>query len=287
MITLVLAFAALAPEPAFAGDTPRPWREATAPFRIAGPLSYVGTRGLGVYLFETKAGLILLSGAMPGSDGLIVASIKKLGYDPKDIHLILTTHAHIDHAGTIAALKKLTKAPVATMAGDVGLLASGGKQDYLFGQRPDMQFEGVKADRILKDGDTVTLGDVTLTAHATPGHTRGCTTWETRLTVDGKVYDVVFADGLSVNPGTRFGPEKPSYPGIADDYRRTFRTLEALKPDLFLSYHAEFFDLEKKRDRAVKEGVQAWVDPEGYARIVQKKKAELEALVARDLLLPR
>ncbi len=257
------------------------WVEPTEPFQIAGPLYYVGTRGLAVYLIKTNAGLILLNGAMPESKDLIHQSIRKLGFKLEDIRLILVSHAHIDHVGTISESKKLSHAPVAVLEFEVDLLKSGGKHDYLFGEKADMQFEGVTADRVLKDGEKVILGEVELIPHWTPGHTKGCTTWETSITEKGKKYSVIFADGTSVNPGTRL-VKKVSYPQIANDYKKTFQTLESLHPDIFLSYHAEFFDLEKKRARMAKEGINAWVDPKGYQELIKTKKKEFEEKVAAE-----
>jgi metallo-beta-lactamase class B len=122
------------------------------------------------------------------------------------------------------------------MEADVELLKSGGSTDYLFAKDAKLHFPPVTTDRVLNDGDKVSLGDVTRTAHATPGHTPGCTTWVTTVAEGGHSYVVVFADGVGINPGTHF-VKNPSYPGIADDYRRTFSVLESLHPDIFLSYH--------------------------------------------------
>ena len=249
-----------------------------APFNVAGPIYYVGTRGLGVYLIETSAGLILLGGALPGSEELIAASVRKLGFSLKDVRLLLVSHAHSDHVGTLAALERATGATVAVMKEDEALLASGGKTDYLFAERPEFHFEPVNADRLLKDGETVILGDVQLVAHKTPGHTRGCTTWETSIRIGGRSYNVVFADGTGINPGTRF-VKSPSYSGIAADYAHTFRVLGALRPDIFLSYHAELFDLDAKRRRMASEGVAAWIDPDGYRAQVQNRRAAFEKLL--------
>src|SRR4030095_7526786 len=116
-------------------------------------------------------------------------------------------------------------------------------------------------DRVLRDGETLGLGGVTLTARHTPGHTRGTTTWTTTVVDGGRSYDVVFLDGTGINPGTRL-VRNPSYPGIADDYQRTFEVLESLKPDVFLAFHAEFFNFAHKKMRAATEGSAAFVDPE-------------------------
>jgi metallo-beta-lactamase class B len=161
------------------------------------------------------------------------------------------------------------------------LLQSGGKTDYLFAKDPKFHFPPVTTDRVLHDGDTVSLGGVSLTAHRTPGHTPGCTTWTTTVPEGGRSYDVVFVDCRNINPGTRL-LKNPSYPGIADDYRHTFSVLESLHPDIFLSYHPEAYDPEGKRDRATKEGVQAWVDPKGYQSYVADGKVRLEEQIAKE-----
>lgn len=285
-LSLVTVLAAQSPSPApSASETPsalvKSWLAPAEPLHIVGPINFVGTQGLGVYLITTPAGHMLLGGGMPGSAATIEASIRKLGYKPEDIKILLSNHAHFDHVGTLADLKKLTGAIVAAMNRDVDLLASGGKIDYLFAKNPKFRFPPVTTDRVLKDGDIVELGGVKLTARRTAGHTPGCTTFTTTIQDGGRAYNVVFPDGTSVNEGTRF-VNNPSYPGILDDYRHTFTTLESLKPDIFLSYHVDEFDLAAKRVRAATEGVQAFVDPDRYRRFVTERKAKFEKLVATE-----
>jgi metallo-beta-lactamase class B len=132
----------------------------------------------------------------------------------------------------------------------------------------------------------IRMGDVLLTAYHTPGHTRGATTWVAHLMVDGKVYVVAFPDGAGFNPGYRLA-KNPSYPGIADDYRRTHHFLEMLKPDVWLAQHNEYYDLEGKRRRAQTEGVNAWVDPEGYRRFIAGKKRAFEDQVDLEMGIPK
>ena len=258
------------------------WFEPVDPIRIVGPIHYVGTRGLGVFLITTPAGHILLGGAMPSSAPRIEASVRKLGYDPADLRLLLFGHAHVDHVGTLAYFRKRTGAQVAALAQEKELLESGGKRDYLYSNRPAFHFDPVRVDRELRDGDTVSLGGVTLRAHHTPGHTRGTTTWTATVSEGGRGYEVVFLDGTGVNPGTRLVSD-PSYPGIADDYGATFRVLASLKPDVFLAYHAEFFDFDRKRARAAAEGAAAFVDPEGYRRGVAEAKASFARKLAKEM----
>lgn len=245
------------------------WEEPTEPVRVVGPLFFVGTKGLGVFLFTTSEGHILMNTGMPSSGPMIVESIRKLGFKPEDIKIMINGHAHIDHAGAFAYLKEQFGAQLAVMQADVAAMESGDKHDFKYAD--DFVYPAVKVDRVLRDGDTVKMGDVLLTGYNTPGHTRGATTWVANLVADGKSYVVVFPDGAGFNPGYRLAKD-PSYPGIADDYRRTHHFLEMLKPDIWLAQHNEYYDLEGKRKRAETERVNAWIDPEGYRRWVAGKK---------------
>jgi metallo-beta-lactamase class B len=249
------------------------WEEPTEPVRIVGPLYFVGTKGLGVFLFTTSEGHILMNTGMPSSDSVIVDSIRKLGFKPEDIKIMINGHAHIDHAGAFASLKQQFGAQVAIMKDDVAAMETGDQDDFKYGN--DFAYPGVHVDRILRDGDTIRMGDVRLTAYHTPGHTRGATTWVANLVADGNSYVVAFPDGAGFNPGYRL-VKNPSYPGIADDYRSTHHLLEMLKPDIWLAQHNEYYDFEGKRHRAQTEGVNAWIDPEGYRRFVAAKKRAFE-----------
>ena len=264
-----------------AADVFQNWTEPAEPMKIVGPIYFVGTKGLGVFLIATPNGHMLIGGAMPGSGNQIADSIRKLGFKPEDVKLLVVNHAHVDHVGSLAELKKLTGATVMAMDREVDLLGSGGKLDYLFANSPRFFFPAVSADCALKDGDTVELGGVALTALRTAGHTRGTTTYTTTVEDEGKDYVVVFADGLSINPGTRL-VNNSSYPEILDDYRQSVKTLEELKPDIFISYHAEAFDFPTKRARAATEGVKAFVDPDGYRAYVANGKSKIEQLVAQE-----
>ncbi|HYC17662.1 MAG TPA: subclass B3 metallo-beta-lactamase, partial [Pseudolabrys sp.] len=239
---------------------------------------------LGAFLIATSEGHILMNTGMPSSGPMIVDSIRKLGFKPQDIKLMINGHAHIDHAGAFAFFKQQFGAQLAVMKDDVAAMESGDTNDFKYAN--DFVYPGVKVDRVLRDGDQIKMGDILLTAYHTPGHTRGATTWITNLVVDGKAYVVVFPDGAGFNPGYRL-VKNPSYPGIEDDYRRTHHVLEMLKPDIWLAQHNEYYDLEGKRKRAETEGVKAWVDPEGYRRFVAGKKREFENEVDEELAVPK
>jgi metallo-beta-lactamase class B len=257
------------------------WNDPMPPFRVAGPIHYVGTRELGAFLFVTPNGHILLDGGLPSSASIIERSIRTLGHDPKDIRVLLISQAHFDHVGSLAHFKRASGARVEIMQGDDTLVEDGGKSDYLLAHDPAYHFEPVKVDRVLRDGDVVSLGGVRLTARRTPGHTPGCTTWITEVDEAGKSYRVVFAGSTTVNPGTRL-VDRPSYPGIADDFRRTFRILERLQPDIFLAAHGGFFGLVEKHARLATDGVQAFVDPDGYRELISARKRAFDDLVAKE-----
>ncbi len=256
------------------------WDEPAAPARVVGPVYFVGTKGLGSFLITGSGGHVLLYTGMPGSGEMIARSITRLGFNLKDVKILLTGHAHCDHVGGHAYLKKVTGAKIAMMREEVALFESGGKLDFHYGTSKDFAFEPATVDTVFRDGDEVRLGDIAITALLTPGHTQGSTTYVMKVVDGGKAYTVVFPDGTGVNPGYRVG-RNPSYPGIGDNYRRTFRTLERLKPDIWLAPHNEVDDLDAKLARAAKEGAAAWIDPEGYKRFVAEQKAKFEISARR------
>lgn len=260
------------------------WDEPAEPIKIVGPLYFVGTQGLSSWYFHTSEGGILLNTGTPNSGPMIVDSIRKLGFKPEEIKIIINGHGHSDHAGAFAYMKKLSGAQVAIMQEDVPMIEDGGKSDFHYGH--DWKIMGqppVKVDRVLRDGDTVQLGEVSLTALHTPGHTRGATTWVTTLVDNGKAYKVVFPDGSGFNPGYRVSDKSPSYPGISEDFRRTLHTLEMLQPDIWGGHHTEYSDVSGKRERAKTEGVNAWVDPEGYREFIAEKRRAFEDEVDLEL----
>lgn len=191
-----------------ADPTSRSWNQPVEPFRIAGNLYYVGASDIAAYLVATPEGHILLDGGFVETVPLIRESVKKLGFKIEDVKILLNTHAHYDHAGGLAELKKITGAKLHASKADAPALARGGRNDPLLGDK--FPFPPVEVDRLLQDGDTVTLGGSTLTARLTPGHTAGCTTW----TMKAGGLDAVVVCSTSTLPMTRLG-ENPTYPGIA------------------------------------------------------------------------
>ena len=205
------------------------------PFRIAGNLYYVGTTDLGSYLVTTPAGHILIDGGFAATAPLIEASIARLGFKVADVTVLLNTQGHADHAGGFAALKQATGARLMVSDKDADAIERGGARDFSLGDT--MTFPPATVDRRLKDGDTVALGGTILTAHLTPGHTQGCTTWTFDVRDAARLLRVVDLCGLSILSGTRVSG-MPGYPEIAADYERTFATLRALPVDVFIGAHA-------------------------------------------------
>ncbi|MBR0782045.1 BJP family subclass B3 metallo-beta-lactamase [Bradyrhizobium iriomotense] len=219
------------------------WTAPFEPFQLIGNIYYVGTDGIAVYVIKTSQGLILMDTAMPQSTGMIKNNIAKLGFEVADIKIILNSHAHLDHTGGFAEIKKETGAQLIAGERDKSLLEGG----YYPGdeKNEDLTFPPVKVDRTVKEGDKVTLGDTTLTAHATPGHSPGCTSWE--MTVkDGKEdREVLFFCSGTVALNRLVG--QPTYPGIVDDYRATYDKVKAMKIDVLLGPHPEVYGMQAKR----------------------------------------
>ena len=258
------------------------WTEPTPPQHIVGPIYYVGTRGLAAYLITTPAGHILIDGALPQSGADIATSIRQAGFKPEDIRWLVITHGRIDDAGTLGYFKQLSHARVAVMAGDTALVASGGKSDLVYGSQSSFYFPPVAVDRVLRDGDTVALGDVRLTARLGAGYTRGSTTWVTTVTDSAQSYKVVFPCCTQVDAAQRL-VDRPTYPGIGDDYLHTFAMLDSLQPDIWLTSRAATFDFERKRQLAASQGADAWIDPGGYDHWLATEKGKYGTRVEKEM----
>lgn len=263
--------------PALAQSDPvsRSWNQPVAPFRIVGNVWYVGASDITSYLITTPKGHILLDGGFVETAPMIAANIRKLGFRVEDVKILLSSHAHYDHAGGLAELKRLTGAKFHASRRDIPALARGGTDDPQFGNR--FLFPPVHADRIVDDQTRITLGGTTLVARVTPGHTRGCTTWTARIRAKGRAYDVVFVGSPSVPSQYRL-TDNPRYPDAVQDYRRQFAILKALACDVFLASHGNFFELQEKIA-----GKQSFVDPDGYRAFVADAERHFEERVAAEL----
>jgi metallo-beta-lactamase class B len=267
LLPAILASAALLPAQS-------DWNDPFPPHRIADNLYYVGSKGLSTYLITTSKGHILINSSFDRTVPLIRASVEKLGYKFTDVKILLGSHAHNDHMEGNALVKELTGAQVYVMQGDDQVITNGGKGQYLYKQ----VWKPCKVNRVLKDGDTVTLGDAVLTAHLTPGHTRGCTTWTMQAMDGGKKLDVVIVGSVNVNPGFQLVNNK-EYPEMGDDYARTFRVMKALHCDIFLGAHGVYYDMAAKFAKLKPGGPNPFVDPDGYrAHIAERELAYLKTL---------
>jgi len=223
---------------------------------------FVGTANLGSYLITTPEGDILVNTDYEETVPLIRASVEKLGFKFTDIKIILGSHAHSDHMEGDALAKELTAARVMAMEQDVPALKKmtpGGKSHHI--------------DRVLHDGDEVKLGGSVLTAHLTPGHTKGCTTWSMKATDAGKTYDVVIVCSVGFNAGYVLANNQ-DYPQIAYDYVRSFATLRKLPCDVFLAAHGPFYDLETKYAKLGKGGPNPFIDHAGYLAYIDLKEKQ-------------
>jgi len=259
---------------------PPEWKEPVEPFRIIGTIHYVGTADLASYLITSDEGHILLDTPCEGETPLVLESIRKLGFDPKDIKILLNSQAHYDHTGGLRELRELSGARMMAGARDAELLGRGGRGDFAFGDR--YCFPEVTVDRKLEDGDEIAVGGVKLVARLTPGHTRGATTYVTSVVENARRYQVVFAGSLTVNEGVRLA-NPPSYDGIAEDYRRSIDLLESLSPDVFLAAHGGFFDLLGKAERLRKgEAPNPFVGGDEYVKWLTRMKKAYQDQLARD-----
>jgi metallo-beta-lactamase class B len=261
------------------------WTEPFPPFKIAGNLYYVGSKGLANYLIATPQGHILINSDLEKNVPLIRTSVEKLGFKFTDIKIILISHAHWDHNAASDTIKKLTGAKYMVMESDVPVVESGGKTDFQYGADPTALYAPTKVDRVLHDGEEVKLGGAVLVAHLTPGHTKGCTTWTMKAQEAGKTYNVVIIGSPNVNPGYRL-VNNTAYPQIAADYEKTFRVLKSLPCDIFLGAHGNYFDLETKYARLKEGALTALVDPEGYKNYVAEKEQTFRTELAKQRAAP-
>jgi metallo-beta-lactamase class B len=258
-----------------AGGQGNDWLEPYPPFRIAGNLYYVGSRGLASYLVTTSDGHILINSNLEASVPMLRASVEKLGFAFKDVKILLISHAHFDHNAGSATIKEQTGARYMVMAEDVPVVESGGKADFQYGNDKDTLYKPTTVERTLRDGDEVKLGDAVLVSRRTAGHTKGCTTWTMKVGDGGKTYDAVIVCSPNVNPGYKL-VGNAAYPGIADDYARMFKTLAGLPCDLFLGAHGAYYGMEAKYARLQKGDRAAFVDPAGYRKFVADKTIEFQ-----------
>jgi metallo-beta-lactamase class B len=235
------------------------------PFRIAGNLYYVGANDVSAFLITGPEGHVVIDGGYPSTALMIMASIAKLGFDIKDVKVLLNSEPHPDHAGGLSVIQQASGATLWVSEASAYALASGGDDRDMFLPLRGLFWLGLvgyptaHVDRQFKDGDTIRLGPIAMTAHVTGGHTRGCTSWSFSVQDNGRTFNVVSACDLGVLAGGR-------YPEQAADFERTFRVLRGLPADIWVTCHARQWGRYRKfaESRTAKNPVEPFIDPDGY-----------------------
>lgn len=250
------------------------WNAPSEPFTVAGNIHYVGTKAVSSWLITTPKGHILIDGVIAQSAPQIIANIERLGFSIRDVRHLLNSHAHYDHAGGLAGLKQASGGTMIASAADKPYLEAGAIDH---GPSAGMRFPPVRVDRVIGDGDRVSLGGTTMIAHLTPGHSPGCTSWSMEFKWKNSEHRKAFFHCSSTVAGQSLTPE--AYPGMVAAFRSTFAKVRAIKVDLFLANHDNFFDLDAKRLRQISGDPEAFFDPHE----LQRFNAELERAFEEDL----
>jgi len=256
----------------------RRWNEPADPVRVVGNIYFVGTNELAMFLIVTPSGNILIDSGFEDSVPLIQRSVQRLGFRFEDIKILLSSHAHPDHVGGHARVKELTGARLLATAPDAALIRSGGGGPLAL----DMTWRPATVDALLADGDKVELGGTVLYAHLTAGHTPGATTWTTTVDDDGKPLQVVFFSSSTLFDETPLRGNK-DYPGIVEDFERSYAFWRSVPCDVFLAPHGDFFQLDDKRERALRgERPNPFIDPEGWKRLIAVQESNFRRRLAAD-----
>jgi len=256
------------------------WTATYQPFRIAGNLYYVGTYDLACYLITTTKGNILINTGLAASESQIKSNIETLGFKFSDTKILLTTQAHYDHMGAMAAIKQSTGAQMMVNEKDAEVLTSGGSSDYELGQY-GISFKPVKPDRLLHDGDTIRLGGMQLVMLHHPGHTKGSCSFLFTVKDDQRSYKVLIANMPTIVTDKKF-TEITAYPEIASDYPYTFNAMKNIKFDLWLASHASQFKLHDKHKPGDAYNPAAFIDQPGYDAALSDLQKKYDEKVKKD-----
>jgi metallo-beta-lactamase class B len=269
---------------ASAQQWPASWTTTQRPLRIFGNVYYVGARGVSAILITSAEGHVLLDGPMQENVPMVAANIKALGFRVEDVKLILNSHAHFDHAGGIAGLQRLSGATVAARAPSRQVLMQGrsGPDDPQYGVLPEMLAVG--SVQTITAGETLRVGALALTAHATAGHTPGGTSWTWRSCQDGRCLDMVYADSLSAASRNGFlFTRNTEYPAVLTDFDASFSTIAALPCDILLTPHPDVSNLWQRIARRDQGDADALVDRAACTRYVESARAALRARVDSEM----
>ena len=255
---------------------PAEWTRPFTGHRVIGNLYAVGTYDLGVFLVTSDEGHILINTALKESTPLIRRNIESVGFLMDDIKILLTMQAHWDHTAALAEIKRATGAEMWATAGDAPVLEDGGFSDPHFGGKA--LFEPVEVDKIITDGEEIELGSIRLKVVESPGHTAGSVSYTMTVRENGRNYRVVIANMGTINPGKRLVAD-PTYPGLAEDFAKTFRRQKAIEIDIWVAAHGSQYGLHSKYRPGQPYSPDTFVDPEGFLSEVER----LEGLYLKQL----
>jgi metallo-beta-lactamase class B len=261
------------------------------PFRIAGNFYYVGANDVASFLITSPQGHILLDGGYPGTAPMIMASIARLGFNIKDVKILINTEPHYDHAGGLAELQRASGAELGASGSSAQAIEAGGYEDSSAARVLQKflvltglgRYPAAHVQHRLKDGDSITLGGNTLTAHITGGHTKGCTTWTFPVVDNGRTLDVVSACSIKLLGFERLVPPE-RYPGVREDFERTFRVLRGLPADIWVTSHAHLFSRYAKFQRrgASADSAAPFIDRAGYLAYIDSGEAQFKRELAKQ-----
>lgn len=275
-----LILAAFATVGSHASARERGWSDPQQPFTIYGNTHYVGTAGISAILVTSPKGHILVDGTTAKGAEVVAANIRSLGFKLKDVKYILNTHSHEDHAGGISALQKLTGATVLAGSGNVETLRTGvsTKIDPQFGSLSN--FPGSAKVRAVSDKEVIKLGPLAVTAHHTPGHTAGGTSWTWQSCEKEQCRNVVFVDSVTAVSADSY--RFSDHPDVVAQLRGSFSTIEGLACDIAIPAHPEVNDLWGRQGRAAKEGSAAYIDDNACRVVVEAGRKRLETRLASE-----
>ena len=246
---------------------------------MIGNLYAVGTYDLGVFLIASDEGHILINTALEDSVPLIRKNVESLGFRLEDVKILLTMQAHWDHTAALAEVKALAGAEMWATAGDAPVLADGGFSDPHFGGR--VSFRPVAVDRVLADGEIIQRGNTRLKVVESPGHTAGSVSYTMTVREDGRDYKVVIANMGTINRGKRLVVD-PTYPGVAEDFAKTFRRQKAMDIDIWVAAHGSQYGLHRKHSPGQAYSPETFADPEGFRAAVERLEALYRAQLAEE-----
>jgi metallo-beta-lactamase class B len=240
----------------------------------------VGTYDLASYLITTPKGHILINTGIASSAPIIKTHVEALGFKMKDIRILLTNQAHYDHVGAMAAIKKATGAKFMADEKDAAVMADGGVSDYYFGGS-EPSFQPLRADRLLKDKDTITLGETNVVMLHHPGHTKGSCSYLVDVRDSARSYRVLIANIPSIIIEKKFSAIT-SYPGMAKDYAYTLNAMQKLDFDIWVAAHASQFDLHEKRKESDRYNPSVFTDKNNFRTRIAKLKAAYDKKLAEE-----